>query len=676
MKFFPRRAANPLLEEAKKLAREGYSVIPAHGNNAPDEPKKPAIKWRQFQQRIPAPAELEAAFDPRFSALGIVCGRVSQLVVIDFDDHLRYRRFCMHLPQYAETYTVKTRRGCHLYFRTSELVPSHQFAGGDIKGERSYVIAPPSLLGDFRYQAVNDLAPLQLEAADIDKLLNYLHVKDAQHVSPGRRIRERRDIDFAALYRGLAVKLGRNNALYRTASIAREQGMTEGEAQRILAPLHARQPAQPGHRRESAGQRILEAQRSIRSAFSAATVWQGDGEGIPNSVRERLLAAQKSSIMPRLLDALRLAGWQQDAFFTMGEAVVVARRVGLSRKAVLQALTGELSIHNGRHIISRRYAEYLDSGGLKSRGRGRPVRLMFQVPSVGRLLAVLNARWSPSDPIRQADLRRASSYRQALHRGYIQRVNPRATMASLGGRIGVSARTLRRYNRQLQIKATACLSRLALTRESLRSLPRQKRELRKNATAGYWLETAAGARLPAWRHVGAMLLKQAGAGTWLCMRRPSRYSLDDDAPPVEYAPMTAAEFTQLRQWRGETIEAPSLRERAGQLLRKTKAALQSVTVERLRLTFDSVAQRIAEDKVAETISGYLYAQTADGAQVRRPARRGIAYRMLKEFGDGNVFLALREGAGESLLSLARRALGGGADDADDAGGLAAALAPG
>ena len=40
--------------------------------------------------------------------------------------------------------------------------------------------------------------------------------------------------------------------------------------------------------------------------------------------------------------------------------------------------------------------------------------------------------------------------------------------------------------------------------------------------------------------------------------------------------------------------------------------------------------RIAEDKVAETIKGYVYAIDDAGVEVRRPARRGVAYRMLKE----------------------------------------------
>ncbi len=658
MKIFQRLAANSLLQEAKRLSHEGYSVIPVHGNNAPDEPKKPAIKWRQFQKRIATPAEIDASFHSRFTALGIVCGRVSRLVAIDFDDYQRYRRFCLHLPQYAATYTVRTRRGCHLYFRSDQLVPSHQFDGGDIKGERSYVVAPPSLISDFRYEAVNELPALELDRRDIDRILNYFHVNEAVHLVSGRRIRERGNIDFAALYGRLASKIGRNNALYRAASIAREQGMSEAEAERCLAPLHAQQPPQPGHRHENTAERILEAQRSIRSAFQGGVSWRGDREGIPNSVRERLLSTQKSSIVPRLLDALRLTGWQPDSFFTIKDAVGVARRVGLSRKAVLQALTGDRSIYNGRHIISRRYVEYLDSGGLKSRGRGRPVQLAFQVPSIGRLLAVLNVAWSPADLVRHSDLRTATSYRQALHREYICRVRPQMTLASLGGRMGVGARTVRRYNRDLRLRVTTCIGRFQVTRETVRSLPRRTRDVKKNATAGYWLETAAGARMPAWRHIGAKLLKAAGTGLWLCMRRPSRYSVGEHkAPALEYAPMTVAEFERLRALRGEMVEPAGLRERARAFLRKAKQAVQSVKVERLQLFFDTVAQRIAEDKVAETISGYLYALDASGAQVRRPARRGIAYRMLKEFGEGKVFLALREGAEESLPSLD----GGGVD---------------
>ena len=79
--------------------------------------------------------------------------------------------FCRHLPQFSRTYTVKTRRGFHLYFRVRERVPSHQFDGGDIKGERSYVIAPPSVIGGFEYRPVCDFEVMKLEKADVGRLL-------------------------------------------------------------------------------------------------------------------------------------------------------------------------------------------------------------------------------------------------------------------------------------------------------------------------------------------------------------------------------------------------------------------------------------------------------------------------------------------------------------------------
>ena len=679
MKTLSLFAHNPLLREAKKLAAAGFSVIPVHGDNAPGEPKKPAIKWRAYQRRVPSAAEIDAGFEKKHTAVGVVCGQVSRLLVIDFDDRRRYRRFCLHLPQYAATYTVKTRRGCHLYFRADELVPSHQFDGGDIKGERSYVIAPPSRIADFEYSAMNGLPMLELEREDIDRLLNHFHVSAAVHVSPGRVIRDRHDIDFARLYERLAGQIGRNNALYRAASVAREQGMSASVCEARLLRQHVSQKGRADHRRESPAERLLEGQRTIASAYRGATAWHEEREGIPNSVRERLLTAQKSSLMPRLLDAFRLAGWQPGAMFTMKEAVVVARRVGISRKAALSCLTGELSIFNGRHIVSRRYAEYLDSGGLIARGRGRPVQLAFQVPSPGRLLAALNVSWTPSDVITAADLRTAKSYRQALHRGYIRRLEPQQSMAQLAGRIGLSARSIRRYNHDLRVRVTERMGRMKLTREALRCLPRRTGDVVRNATAGYWLETESGKRMPAWRHIGAGLLKAGGERVWICLRRTSRYSLpDDEAAPsddqvaveamlaspaveqrasVEYATMTSSEFLQARAHRGEAIEAPGLRERALDMLRRAKARVAEARYETLPLFFDTVAERIADDKIAETISGYLYAEDGHGGHVRRPMRRGIAWRMLKEFGEGKVFLALRDAADETLAAIKRAAVG-------------------
>ena len=652
--------AKSLLNRAKQLADCGYSVIPVQGDYSANEPKRAAIKWRQYQRRIAGDKELDAAFAADVTALGIVCGRVSQLLVIDFDEHFRYRRFCRHLPQFSRTYTVKTRRGFHLYFRVSERVPSHQFDGGDIKGDRSYVIAPPSVIGGFEYESVCDFEVMKLEKADVDRLLEYFHVREMVHVVAGKPIRSIADLDVAQLYTRLAGRLGRNNALYRAASVARQQGMSRSDAEKGLLIGHVDEAGDPRHKYETRRERLVEGKRTIESAYRGAVKEFEMRVTLPNSVRERLLKLQGSTVMARFLDAMYLVKWEADSFFTLNEAIKMGKRYGLNRKSVLDVLTGDRAIFDGKHIISRRYVDYLVNGGLKCRKRGRPVELMFQVPSAARLLSVLKVSWTPSDPVREEDVRSAHRYRLAVHREYIGRVAPQVSMKQLGVRLGVSERTVRRYNRELGVAVTAHIGRLRLAQENVGCLPVRRRGVRKKSTDGYWLETMTGVRLPAWRHIGVGLLKRKERGVQLCMRRASAYSLSGGlVPSVEYHKLDVSEFVRVRAWRGEGVEGLGMVERVKGMLRSARRRASVLRYQKVQLDYDTVAVRIAEDKVAESINGYLYAYDSGGAEVRRPARRGVAYGMLKEFGNGNVFLALRDGYGELVVSMARHALRAG-----------------
>ena len=654
---------NVLIHRAKRLAQAGFSPIPVHGNNAPSEPKRPACSWRAFQQRVATDREIEKGFHEKVTALGIVCGRVSKLLVIDFDDVLRYQRFCRHLPQFAETYTVKTKRGFHLYFRTSEKVPSHQFDGGDIKGERSYVVAPPSRIESFVYRCVKEREQLEIGKSDVDQLLNYFHVSSSVHTLAGRQVREREDIDVRRLYRRLAPRIGRNNALYRTASVARDSGQRKEWVEKQLLGIHVEAPGRLGHTRESGAERWQEGTRTIASAYSKQAGVANGRDTLPNSIRETLLKRQGSTIVARLLDIFKLAGWQPDAFFTQGDAVKLGKRYGLSRKSVLQALTGDLSTYDGRHIISRRYVEYLDIGGLKGRGRGRPLELAYQAPSVARLLSVLNVARTPGDRLYVEDVRTARAYRLAVHREYIRRLSPRSSLPVLAARLGVNERTIRRYNRALQVRLTACVGRLALRRETLACLPQRGWRVGSNTTNGVWLETDDGRRLPAWRNIGAKLIRDAEREAAICVRRASVYSLDAEArPAVQFEPMSLRQLSRLLIMRDQAPGKDGLVSRLRQAFEGARERAAAVRYEKVQLTFDNVAERIAEDKVAETISGYLLARDGSGLEVRRPARRGIAYRMLKEYGSGNVYLALRSSYKEVVMSLARHALR--ADDAE------------
>lgn len=650
---------NLLLNRALDLVRAGISVIPVWGNAAPREPKKPTIKWRAYQKRTMTEAEVKGAFTKSSEALGIVCGRISGLIVIDFDDHLRYRRFCRHRPDLAASYTVKTRRGYHVYFRTDEKVPTHQFDGGDIKGERSYVVAPPSVIDGFAYRRVSGSNAIRVDQAVIDSLLNYFHLDTEPLDTSVKLARNDREIDLITLYQRLAPRLGRNNALYRAASAARDRGIGQTEAEARLSILHAQAGRHPGHKYETISDRLREAQRTVGSAYRRNPADNDYRAGLPNSVRETLLKEQGSTVVARLLDILYLEGWQAESYFTLREAVAASQKYGLNRKSVLQSLTGELSTFNGRHIIARRYVEYLDIRGLYSRKRGRPVELVFQMPSAGRLLWVLGVSVTPSDRIDARDVKSAHAYRRALHREYIRRLSPRLPMRVMAERLGVNARTLRRYNRDLGVSATAHVGRFALSWENLRCLPRRRRGDARGATAGYWLETPEGYRSPAWRHIGAAMLRRGESGVQVCAQGTSAWSLESaPSAQVRYERLSVEEFIRLRVLRDDNEPAVGTRGAVKRLWDRAKSLASKLRYERLRLSYESVSACIAEDKVAETIGGYLCALDDRGREVRRPARRGVAYRMLKEFGNGNVYLALRDSYREMMLTLAGHAARG------------------
>jgi hypothetical protein len=173
------------------------------------------------------------------------------------------------------------------------------------------------------------------------------------------------------------------------------------------------------------------------------------------------------------------------------------------------------------------------------------------------------------------------------------------------------------------------------------------------------LETDDGTRYPAWRHIGSNLLKSKSEPVKVCVQKPSKLMLADE--PIEcesvvWHPITPSEFIKLQAFRSCTEDRPTLTQVVDNLFTHVKKRVNRVRYFKFQLHFDSVIHHIAKDNVAETITSYLYAYDDDGNEVYRPAKQGIAYRMLKEFGNGNVYLALLDIQTEMWYSLARHAM--------------------
>ena len=143
-----------IYDHAKYYVKHGFSVIPLKPRS-----KEPLVAWKQYQERLPSPNELEEWFKGRRANIAVVTGRVSgNLVVLDFDSKDSFKAFAEKLKSASEllryainnTWIVETGKGYHVYLRLprEDLVPSTKVRlveGVDLKAEGGYVVAPPSV---------------------------------------------------------------------------------------------------------------------------------------------------------------------------------------------------------------------------------------------------------------------------------------------------------------------------------------------------------------------------------------------------------------------------------------------------------------------------------------------------------------------------------------------------
>lgn len=126
------------LEAALELHHElGCNVFPL-----PRGSKSPTRPWREFQRHKQTDTEIVELFEKEEDAnIAVVCGKVSNLIVLDCDAPDALKRLGYGVPV---TPIAETARGRHYYFRGT--APTTQLADGlDVRAEGAYVVAPPSL---------------------------------------------------------------------------------------------------------------------------------------------------------------------------------------------------------------------------------------------------------------------------------------------------------------------------------------------------------------------------------------------------------------------------------------------------------------------------------------------------------------------------------------------------
>ncbi|MBW6475273.1 MAG: bifunctional DNA primase/polymerase, partial [Anaerolineaceae bacterium] len=132
---------NKTIQAAFHYLAVGFSVIPLKPRG-----KKPLIPWQEYQTRQPTEDEIREWFTKTDNNIGIVCGRISGITVVDFDtaeaiEFARGKGF-PSVPQ------VQTAKGFHAYCQYESGHRNFQkranLPGIDLRAEGGYVVAPPS----------------------------------------------------------------------------------------------------------------------------------------------------------------------------------------------------------------------------------------------------------------------------------------------------------------------------------------------------------------------------------------------------------------------------------------------------------------------------------------------------------------------------------------------------
>ncbi len=216
------------LSAALSYLKEGYSIIPLLPNS-----KRPLIKWEEYQSRKASEEEVKQWWTQTPEAnLGIVCGKISNLTVIDVDgqDGQESSKRIAGIPP---TRIVKTPKGYHLYFRYNENFHTGAafLPGIDSRGDGGYVVAPPSVIDGKTYVVFKDLP-----VAEIALTPKEFQARHRKGTTPEKEKGEQPSWVSEALAKGAPLH-SRNDTAIRLAGYFHSKNMPPDIIEGIMAPF-------------------------------------------------------------------------------------------------------------------------------------------------------------------------------------------------------------------------------------------------------------------------------------------------------------------------------------------------------------------------------------------------------------------------------------------------------
>lgn len=222
---------------AQGMLDRGYSVIPIDRKS-----KAPKVRWGQLIGKPMVKWTYTGA------NVAILTGQESGIVVVDCDSTEGYRGWLASRPE--TPLMTRSPRGMHFYYRhpgqyvksCSHLTAEEGFVY-DVKGDRSYVLLPPSMKDGRQYQFCLHRDNLGMTWIDPQSLpvfdMAWRPDRLRRDGTPGQPQRKKTDVERYVMAIK-AVEGNRNDTTYRVIQILKRENLSLGEIIRITIDWHAR----------------------------------------------------------------------------------------------------------------------------------------------------------------------------------------------------------------------------------------------------------------------------------------------------------------------------------------------------------------------------------------------------------------------------------------------------
>jgi len=189
-------------ELINQYVKWGWSILPVKYGE-----KRPAVpSWTEYQKRHPTKEELREWFKDPNTGVGVVTGKISNILVVDEDS---YKENGIKLDLQTPLAVVSGGGGRHLYFKYTEGIGNavNHSKAIDIRGEGGFVVLPPTKHPNGQYYVWDNIPPKDLgELPALDSSL-------AEELARGNKSSEKLALsDYLSVSEG-----GRNDSLHRVA---------------------------------------------------------------------------------------------------------------------------------------------------------------------------------------------------------------------------------------------------------------------------------------------------------------------------------------------------------------------------------------------------------------------------------------------------------------------------